>query len=72
MKYLAITIIVFSFIYYLTQEFLEFTADIFIFSSNTILLILIGTLAYIAITYITDKRTKNLVSGIINEFKERF
>ena len=72
MKYLAITIIVFSFIYYLTQEFLEFTADIFIFSSNTILLILIGTLAYIVITYITDKRTKNLVSGIINEFKERF
>ena len=72
LKYLLISIIVFGFIYYLIQEFLEYNTDIFIFLPNVILLILIGTFSYIAITYMSDKRTKNLVSGIINEFKERF
>ena len=72
LKYLLISIVVFGFIYYLIQEFLEYNTDIFIFLPNVILLILIGTFSYIAITYMSDKRTKNLVSGIINEFKERF
>ena len=72
MKYFIITIVIFGFIYYLTQEFLEFNTDIFIFLPNVILLILIGISAYITVIYIIDKRTKELVSGIINEFKERF
>ena len=72
LKYFAISLVVFSLIYYLTEQFLEYDSNVFVFIPNILLFIMIGVFGYISITYLVDSRTKQLVSAIINELKERF
>ena len=71
-KYFAISLVVFGLIYYLTEQFLEYNSNVFVFVPNVLLFVIIGVLGYISITYLVDSRTKQLVSEIINELKERF
>jgi hypothetical protein len=71
-KYFAISLVVFGLIYYLTEQFLEYDSNVFVFIPNILLFIIIGIFGYISITYLVDSRTKQLVSEIINELKERF
>ena len=72
LKYFAISLVVFGLIYYLTEQFLEYDSNVFVFIPNILLFIIIGIFGYISITYLVDSRTKQLVSEIINELKERF
>ena len=72
LKYFAISLVVFSLIYYLTEQFLEYDSNVFVFVPAVLLFTMIGVFGYISITYLVDSRTKHLVSAIINELKERF
>ena len=72
LKYFAISLVVFSLIYYLTEQFLEYDSNVFVFIPAVLLFTMIGVFGYISITYLVDSRTKHLVSAIINELKERF
>ena len=72
LKYFAISSVVFSLIYYLTEQFLEYDSNVFVFIPAVLLFTMIGVFGYISITYLVDSRTKHLVSEIINELKERF
>ena len=72
LKYFAISSVVFGLIYYLIEQFLEYNSNVFVFVPNVLLFVIIGVLGYISITYLVDSRTKQLVSEIINELKERF
>ena len=72
LKYFAISLVVFSLIYYLTEQFLEYDSNVFVFIPAVLLFTMIGVFGYISITYLVDSRTKQLVSEIINELKERF
>ena len=72
LKYLIISLVVFSLTYYLIEQFLEYDNNNFVFIPNVLLFIMIGIFGYISITYLVDSRTKQLVSEIINELKERF
>ena len=72
LKYLIISLVVFSSTYYLIEQFLEYDNNNFVFIPNVLLFIMIGIFGYISITYLVDSRTKHLVSEIINELKERF
>ena len=72
LKYFAISLVVFSLIYYLTEQFLEYDSNVFVFIPAVLLFTMIGVFGYISITYLVDSRTKHLVSEIINELKERF
>ena len=57
--------------YFLIEEFLVYTENIFIFIPNLVLFVGIGIGIYIAITYIIDFRTQNLVKGILAEIKNK-
>ena len=72
LKYFAMSLVVFGLIYYLIEQFLEYNSNVFVFVPNVLLFVIIGVLGYISITYLVDSRTKQLVSEIINELKERF
>ena len=72
LKYFAISLVVFSLIYYLIEQFLEYDSNVFVFIPAVLLFTMIGVFGYISITYLVDSRTKHLVSEIINELKERF
>ncbi len=72
LKYFAISLVVFGLIYYLTEQFLEYDSNVFVFIPAVLLFTMIGVFGYISITYLVDGRTKQLVSEIINELKGRF
>ena len=72
LKYFAISLVVFSLIYYLTEQFLEYDSNVFVFIPAVLLFTMIGVFGYISITYLVDSRTRQIASEIINELKERF
>lgn len=69
-KYFLISIGTFGLTYYLMQEFLIYTESIFQFLPNLLPFIVFGVGTYILITYLTDLKTRELFSGIINEMKK--
>ena len=69
-KYIIVSVSIFSGIYLLMDKFLIYKNNIFEFLPNLMLFALIGVIAYIGITYIIDPRTKKLVNLIINELKK--
>ena len=71
-KYLLSTILVFGCINLIMEEYLEYHESIFDFLPSVIMYSLISVLGYVAITYLIDKRTKNLIKSIKNEiFKKK-
>ena len=71
MKYLVISIVVFGGTYVITEEFLEYDEQIFVFLPNLIPFVLLGMFGYLGLTYITDKRTRKLFKAIISEIRSR-
>lgn len=67
LKYSLTTILVFSGVYYLMENFLEYSQSIFEFLPNLLVYVILAALAYIGLTYLIDSRTKLLFKSIINE-----
>jgi len=69
LKYILVGIIVFSVSVIITEEFLIYNNSILEFLPQLLLFIIIPITSYIIITYIIDKRIKNLIHAIIKEIK---
>jgi hypothetical protein len=66
-KYLFSSIIVFTVVYFLMENYLKYQESIFDFLPNLILYLGIGVILYALVTYILDIRTRKLVKSIITE-----
>ena len=71
LKYFLISLGVFGFVYFLIEEFLVYTENIFVFIPDLGLFVGMGIGIYVGITYLVDFRTRNLVKGILAEIKNR-
>ena len=69
-KYLMSTIIVFTGIHLLMEQFLVYNESIFEFLPQLIIFLIIGAIFYLSLTYAIDKRTRVLISKVIKEFKK--
>lgn len=68
LKYIGATV-AFSIVFYLTNDFIiNYEISIFNYLPSLIAELIICVSVYFAITYITDKRTRNLLTSILNEF----
>ena len=71
-KYLIATIIVFSIIYILMENTLEYNESIYVFLPNIIPYVIFVGLMYIGLTYAMDKNTRLLTKLIVVELKSKF
>lgn len=69
LKYLLATIIVFSIIYLLMDEFLIYKNEIVYFLPRFLLFVLSATAGYLGITYVIDSQTRKLFKLVIKELK---
>jgi O-antigen/teichoic acid export membrane protein len=69
-KYFLTSLGAFGFVYFLTEEFLVYTENIFVFIPNLGLFVIIGIGIYVGITYIIDLKTRELVKGVLSEIKK--
>ena len=69
-KYLIISLVISTFYYFLTEEYLIYTENIFIFVPHLLFFVGLGIITYISITFLTDKKTRDLTRSIISEFKK--
>lgn len=69
LKYFGASIASFGITYILSQKFLVFKKSIFEFLPSLLIFVGIGVLSYLLITYLTDKKTRNLFNSIINEIR---
>ena len=70
-KFGLVAISTFGFTYFLTDEFLIYSSDVFSFIPSVIMFISFGVVLYFIITYFIDKRIRSLVNAIIYEIKTR-
>ena len=70
-KYLIISVVVFTGAYLLTEQYLEYDPKISTFLPNLVPFVLFGVLSYFGLTYLIDKRTRKLFKAVINEIKNR-
>ena len=70
-KFGLVAISIFGFTYFLTDEFLVYSTDVFSFIPSLIMFISFGVGLYFIITYFIDKRIRSLVNAIIYEIKTR-
>lgn len=68
-KYFVLSIIIFSLVYLLLENFLVYDDSIFIFIPNLIPFLLLGILVYFGLTYLVDKKTRKLFKAVIHELK---
>ena len=71
LKYLFATVIVFSIIYVLMDEFLIYKNEIVYFLPRFLLFVLGATIGYLGITYAIDSQTRKLFKSVICELKNR-
>ena len=69
-KYFLISLVVFSSMHFIIEQFLTYDENIFTFLPNVLFFIIIGISAYIGISFFVDDRIKQLVLEIINEIKK--
>jgi len=69
LKYLLATIIVFSIIYLLMDEFLIYKNEIVYFLPRFLLFVLSAAAGYLGITYVIDSQTRKLFKLVIKELK---
>jgi O-antigen/teichoic acid export membrane protein len=69
LKYILTGIMVFSLSVIITEEFLIYTNSILEFLPQLLLFVTIPLTLYVIITYIIDKRIKNIIHEIIKEIK---
>jgi O-antigen/teichoic acid export membrane protein len=70
LKYILTGIMVFSVSVIITEEFLIYNNSIFEFLPQLLLFVIIPITLYIIITYVIDRRTKNLIHAVIKEIKK--
>jgi len=70
MKYVLTSLGVFSFMFIIMEEFLIYNESIFIFLPDLIFFVLIATGLYLIITYVIDKKTKDLFVSIYDEIRK--
>jgi len=70
-KFLLTAIGAFGFTYILTTQFLVYSPDITSFIPNVLMFASLGVGLYIIITYLIDKKIRNLVHAVIYEIKTK-
>jgi len=68
-KYISAAVISSGILYYMVERFLDYKISIFEFLPQLLIFVGIGTAVYVCITYLSDRRTKELIKGIINEIR---
>lgn len=69
LKYLVVSISIFSTVYLITEEFLIYSENIFEFIPQLLLFIMIGVISYLTITFFVDSRIRKLFYAIINQLR---
>ena len=70
-KFALVAMVIFGFTYYLTEQFLVYSDNIFSFIPNIIMFASLSIGLYFIITYLIDKKIRNLVNAVIYEIKTR-
>jgi len=71
LKYIVVSLGSFGITYILTEQFLEYTNNIFVFIPNVVLFVGFGMGLYFSVTYLIDHKTRDLMKAIINEVKKK-
>ena len=70
-KYFIIGVCAFAYIFVITENYLLYESNIFSFLPNLLLFFAVGISFYLGLAYVTDKKTRNLVTSIIKEIKSK-
>lgn len=70
-KYLGSAVLVFTVLFFLVENYLEYKISIFEFLPNLMLFAAGGIGGYLLITYLIDSKTRQLFHAIINELKRK-
>jgi len=71
LKYAFVTLVSSIIVYFISDNFLEYSESIFDFLPQLIPIILLGGIIYFGLTYIIDKSTRKLFKSIINELRKK-
>jgi uncharacterized integral membrane protein len=71
LKYILISSLVFGPLYYISELFLSYNSNIFNFVGILLVIIIMGVATYLSITYFTDNRSRELITSIIGELKNK-
>ena len=71
LKYLVITIFSFGITFMITETFLEYDEQVFVFVPNLLFFAAIGISLHIVISYIVDSRIRRLIHDIVKEIKNK-
>ena len=70
MKYLLISIGVFTAIHFMMEEFLEYDEKLINFFPNVLPFSVLGLVIYFGLTYLVDHKTRKLFKGIFLEINK--
>jgi hypothetical protein len=71
LKYLVITIFSFGITFMITEKFLEYNEQVFVFVPNLLFFAAIGISIHLVISYIVDSKIRQLIHNIVNEIKNK-
>jgi hypothetical protein len=71
MKYFLVSIVVFGSMSIISKQFLEFNEEILEFLPDLLMYIGAGIISYLIITYFVDNKTKQLVTIVIKEIRNK-
>lgn len=71
LKYLVISIVVFTGIHLMMEEFLEYDPKLINFFFNLLPFLILGLLSYLGLTYLADKKTRKLFKDVVLEINNR-
>ena len=69
-KYTVTSIVVFGLVHFLSESYLNYKVEILDFLPELLLLVGIGIGGYLGMTYLIDKKTRNLFQQVIAEIKK--
>lgn len=70
LKYLIVSIGIFSLTYYLMDEYLVFEENLFEFIPNLLIYLIFGVVSYLVIISAIDKKTRNLIKVVLKEINK--
>ncbi|RZD44396.1 MAG: hypothetical protein CXT78_06665 [Thaumarchaeota archaeon] len=70
-KFFIISVLVFAVAYYMTENYLNYTNDLYHFLPSLILLVVFAVGLYLISTYIVDSKIRTLFNSIIYEIKNK-
>ena len=71
LKYVAVAFISFISIHFLLEEFLIYNESIIEFLPQVIGFVILAISLYVALTFVVDKKTRDLVKAIIEEIRKK-